>query len=83
MREILKKLDLQLIAQEEGGWLVLSPDFPELITEIDELEELPEVLEDSLRAVLELYMELEKPLPEKFGDYLNGAEENYIAPFKP
>jgi len=63
MREILKKLNLQLIAQEEGGWLVLSPDLPELITEIDELEELPKTLQDCLNALLELYTDLNKPLP--------------------
>lgn len=65
MGKSIEKLTILLEPQEEGGWLVTSPDLPELITEIDRLEELPVVLQDALLAVLELYEELGKPIPER------------------
>lgn len=47
----------------EGGFGVRSPDFPELITEGDTFEEAVRNADDAVRAVLELYEDLGKPLP--------------------
>lgn len=49
------KLPLLLEPAEEGGWVVRSPVIPELITEIDHLDEIDEKLKDAIEAVKELY----------------------------
>ncbi|MBV9280258.1 MAG: type II toxin-antitoxin system HicB family antitoxin [Chloroflexi bacterium] len=51
-------------AQPEGGYAVRSPALPELITEGDTLQEAVEHAQDAVMAVLELYEDLGKPLPE-------------------
>jgi len=53
-----------LTAQPEGGYTVTSPALPELITEGDTLQDALENVRDALEAVLELYEDLEKPLPD-------------------
>ena len=57
------KLPLLLAPQPEGGYTVTSPLLPELVTEGDTLEEAMEHVRDALKAVLELYEDLGKPLP--------------------
>ena len=59
----LLKLLLVLEPQEEGGWTVTSPVLPELITEVDDLRKLYEVVSDALQAVLELYEDIGKQVP--------------------
>ena len=49
------KIPLVLEPQKEGGWTVTSPVLPELITEVDDLKHLNEVVRDAINAVLELY----------------------------
>jgi antitoxin HicB len=53
-----------LTPQPEGGFTVTSPVLPELITEGDTVEEALENVQDALRAVVELYEDLGKHLPE-------------------
>jgi len=57
------KIPLVLEPQKEGGWTITSPILPELITEIDDIKHLNEVVEDAVSAVLELYEDTGKELP--------------------
>ena len=57
------KIPLVLTPQLEGGYTVTSPVLPELVTEGDSLEEIMENIRDALRATLEIYEDLNKPLP--------------------
>jgi antitoxin HicB len=59
----LFKIPLVLEPQKEGGWTVTSPVLPELITEIDNLQELDEVVRDAMNAVVELYEDTGKDFP--------------------
>lgn len=58
------KVPLRLLPQPEGGYTVVSPVLPELITEGDTPEEALAHVTDALRAVVELYQDLNRPLPE-------------------
>jgi antitoxin HicB len=58
------KIPLMLTAQPEGGYTVTSPVLPELITEGDTVEEALAHVQDALTAVVELYEDLGKPLPD-------------------
>ncbi|MDE0483703.1 MAG: type II toxin-antitoxin system HicB family antitoxin [Candidatus Poribacteria bacterium] len=58
------KIPLVLTPQPEGGYTVTSPLLPELVTEGDSLDESLENVKDAFRAVLELYQELGRSLPE-------------------
>lgn len=51
--------------QVEGGWTITSPLIPELITEIDKLEELNTFVNDAVLAVFELYADSGKQLPAR------------------
>ncbi len=57
------KLPLLLEVAEEGGWIVRSPVIPELITEIDHLDEIDHKLKDAVAAVKELYEDMGKEFP--------------------
>jgi len=59
----LYKVPLVLSPQPEGGYTVTSPVLPELVTEGDSLEEVLENVPDALRAALEIYEDLGRPLP--------------------
>jgi antitoxin HicB len=58
------KIPLILTPQPEGGYTVTSPLLPELITEGDSLEEALENVKDALAAVIEIYEDLGKSLPQ-------------------
>ena len=60
----LYKLPLILEPQPEGGYTVTCPVLPELITEGDTVEEALENVKDALRAVIEAYEDLGRPLPK-------------------
>ncbi len=62
MTKLFKTL-LILEPQKEGGWTVTSPVLPELITEVDDLKNLPSVVSDAITAVIELYKDMGKQLP--------------------
>lgn len=57
------KIPLVLTPQPEGGFTVTSPVLPELLTEGDTVEEALENVKDALKAVVETYEDLGRPLP--------------------
>ena len=59
----LLKIPLVLEPQKEGGWTVKSPVLPELITEVDDLKQLDEVVRDAISALMELYEDTGKEFP--------------------
>jgi len=59
----LFKIPLVLEPQKEGGWTVTSPVLPELITEVDNLQQIDEVVRDAMNAVIELYEDTGKEFP--------------------
>jgi antitoxin HicB len=59
----LFKIPLVLEPQKEGGWTVTSSVLPELITEVDDLQQLDEVVRDAMNAVIELYEDTGKEFP--------------------
>ena len=59
----IMKLPLLLEPAEEGGWVLRSPVIPELITEIDHLDEMDEKIKDALEAAKELYEDMGKEFP--------------------
>ncbi len=58
------KVPLVLTPQPEGGYTVTSPLLPELVTEGDSLHEALENVKDALAAVIELYQDLGRSLPQ-------------------
>lgn len=58
------KVPLVMTPQPEGGYTVTSPLFPELITEGDSIRDVMENVTDALAAVIELYEELGRSLPQ-------------------
>ena len=58
------KVPLVLTPQPEGGYTVTSPLLPELVTEGDSLDEALENVKDALAAVIELYQDLGRSLPQ-------------------
>ena len=59
----MMKIPLILEPQKEGGWTITSPLIPELVTEIDELDELNSCVKDALSSVIELYQDMGKQFP--------------------
>ncbi len=57
------KLPLVLEPQPEGGYTVTCPQIPNLITEVDTLDQVQANVADALAALIELYEDLGKPLP--------------------
>lgn len=62
MKRIMK-IPLVLEPQKEGGWTITCPLVPELITEIDDLQDLNSHVRDALSAVIELYDDIGKQFP--------------------
>ena len=58
------KIPLLLMPQPEGGYTVTSPLLPEFVTEGDSLNEALENVKDALAAVIELYQDMGRSLPE-------------------
>ena len=58
------KVPLLLTPQPEGGYTVTSPLLPELVTEGDSLSEALDNVKDALAAVIEIYQDLGRPLPQ-------------------
>ena len=57
------KLPLVLTPQVEGGYIVISPLLPELVTEGDSVDDVLNNVKDALAAVVELYEDLGCPPP--------------------
>jgi antitoxin HicB len=55
---------LLLTAQPEGGYTVTSPVLPELLTEGDTLADALMHVQDAFAAVLEIYEDMGKLLPD-------------------
>ena len=58
------KVPLVMTPQPEGGYTVTSPLLPELVTEGESICDALENVKDALAAVVELYEELGRALPE-------------------
>ena len=58
------KIPLVLTPQAEGGYTVTSPLLPELLTEGDSISEALANVNDAFAAVIELYQDQERPLPQ-------------------
>ena len=58
------KIPLLLTPQPESGYTVTSPLLPELVTEGDLLNEALENVQDAFAAVIELYQDTGRSLPE-------------------
>ena len=58
------KVPLLLTPQPEGGYTVTSPLLPELVTEGDSLSEALDNVKDALAAVIEIYQDLGRRLPQ-------------------
>lgn len=58
------KIPLVLSPQPEGGYTVTSPLLPELVTEGETVEEVLANVRDALAAVIELYRDLDRRLPQ-------------------
>ena len=58
------KIPLVLTPQVEGGYTVTSPLLPELVTEGDSLSEALANVRDALAAVVELYQDQGRRLPQ-------------------
>jgi antitoxin HicB len=58
------RIPLLLEPQPEGGFTVLCPAIPELVTEADTLEEVQAHVADALAALLELYADTGEPVPD-------------------
>lgn len=60
---MIRRLPLIFAPQPEGGFTVTSPVLPELVTEVDTLEEAFANVKDALAALAELYAEEGRRLP--------------------
>ncbi len=58
------KIPLILAPQSEGGYTVTSPLLPELVTEGDTVEDALANVKDALAAVIEIYRDLGRALPQ-------------------
>ena len=75
MRERMYKLPLILEPQPEGGYTITSPVVPELVTEADTLDQVIPHVADALAALLELYEDLNKPVPCLFEEHHKSKSE--------
>lgn len=64
MLNAIYKLPLILEPQPEGGYTITCPVLPELITEADSMDEVHANVADALAALIELYEDLKRPLPD-------------------
>jgi antitoxin HicB len=62
-RPMLYKAPLLLTPQPEGGFTVISPVLPELLTEGETVEAAVANVQDALSAVVERYEDLGRKLP--------------------
>lgn len=70
--ERLLRLPLVLRLEPEGGYTVTSPLLPELVTGGDTVQEALANVEDALDAVIELYEDRGRPLPQSLQLPANG-----------
>ena len=58
------KLPLVLEPQPEGGWTITYPLLPNLITEADTMAKVIPNVTDALECLIDVYKQLNLPLPE-------------------
>lgn len=58
------RVPLVITPRKEGGYTVTSPVLPELVTEGDSVCDALENARDAFAAVIELYEDMGRPLPE-------------------
>lgn len=66
VREVLER-NYSFIAKadlEDGGWVIIYPDLPGVMTQADSYEEVGEMAEDALRTWAEAQIEAGRPIPE-------------------
>ena len=61
---MIARIPLVLDPQPEGGYTVTSPLLPELITEGETVSEALSNAEDAFAAVMEIYEDTGRPLPQ-------------------
>jgi antitoxin HicB len=66
------RIPLVFTPQPEGGYTVTSPALPELVTEGDTLEEAQHNVRDAFEAVVELYQDSGRDLPQSITLPSNG-----------
>ena len=66
------RIPLVFTPQPEGGYTVTSPVLPELVTEGDTLEEAHHNVRDAFEAVVELYQDSGRDLPQSITLPSNG-----------
>lgn len=66
------KLPLVLEPQPEGGYVVICPLLPELITEGDTVQDALQSANDTLAAIADGFKQLKRPLPP----VLQAAQDN-------
>lgn len=49
---------------EDGGWVIMYPDLPGVMTQADTWDEIGEMAQDALRAWVEAQLEDDRPIPE-------------------
>lgn len=59
----IRALPLLMVPQPEGGYTITCPLLPELITEANDASEIFPHVADALLAVIELYEDMNRPLP--------------------
>ncbi len=72
------RLLLHLDPQPEGGFTVTSPLLPELITEGDTIDEVLVNVRDALAAVIELYEDSGRPLPDGLNHLTSDTSSDVI-----
>ena len=70
---VVYKLPLVLEAQPEGGYTVTCPLLPELITGGDSIQDAISNANDALKAVIEAFQDLGRPLPPVLRPTADGA----------
>jgi antitoxin HicB len=66
---MLYTIPLALAPQPEGGYTVMSPLLPELLTEGDTVDEALASVRDALEAVIEVYQDLGRAVPSYDGTH--------------
>ena len=72
------KLPLVFEPQPEGGYTVVCPLLPELITEGDTVAEVMVNVQDALLAIIEAYEDLGRPLPAVLQQLILDLESPFL-----
>ena len=73
-QNVLYRIPLVFDPQPEGGFTVTSPALPELVTEGDSWDEAYANVQDALAAVIEIYSEDGRDLPEGISQSISAGK---------